>query len=77
MPNKALPRKEKDKKPVKPHRYSMKKNVSGSRTRKYFCPEHERQHVLTKKQVSGESPIKCEEHEFSHDFRWIERWMRR
>lgn len=66
------PRKDKDKKPKKPHRY---KTEGGAR--KYMCPEHDRWHMLTPKQLTGEHPIKCTGHDITADFGWIERFMLR
>lgn len=71
---KAKPRKDKDKKPRKPHRYKW--DDSGpDKIRRYTCPEHDREHVLTPKQLTGEHPVKCTGHEFSYDFRIIDRIM--
>ncbi len=70
----AQPRKDKDKKPKKPNRYN--RDDSGpDRVRKYYCAEHDREHVLTPKQITGEKPVKCNGHEFNQDFRDFDRIM--
>lgn len=74
MSIKAKPRKDKDKKPKKPHGYKWKEEA-GERHSYYTCPEHDRVHKLTSKQLAGEKPVKCEGHEFTFDFMGLDRIM--
>ncbi len=70
------PRPDKKKKPVKPHRYKHEGNAP-DKVKKYMCPIHDRWHILTKKQISGEHPVKCTDHDVVVDFRFIDRIMAR
>lgn len=70
MSLKAKPRKDKDKKPRKPHRYRWQGDE-----RYYTCPDHDREIKLTAKQYVGEKPVRCDGHEFTNDFRNIDRIM--
>lgn len=70
MSIKTKVRKDKYKKLRKPHKYKWH-----GVDRHYVCPDHDREIRLTDKQYAGEKPVKCDGHEFTNDFRQIDRLM--